>query len=94
MQTQDELSFQGIVGILQVFDDLFLCLVTQSEPVGRCPQGNLIHSVKAVEFIPLADDFKSRLKELKETLKYLEGMRKILSQQGFYFSYYSDLTRS
>lgn len=68
--------------------------MTQTEPVARCPQGNLIHQVKAVEFIPLSEDFKKRLKAAKETLKYLEGMRKVITEQGFYFSYYTDLTRS
>lgn len=58
MTSSDELNFYGIAGLIQVFDELFLTIVTQVDQVGRCPQGNSIFNVKAVEFIPLSEDFK------------------------------------
>ena len=37
MNTADEINFYGIVGILQVFDDLFLVIISKAKQVGRCP---------------------------------------------------------
>ena len=56
-------------------------------------EGNSIYEVTQIDFIPFDPNISSYQNvACQETLKYLEGVKKIIEDQGFFFSYYTDLS--
>ena len=58
------------------------------------PSGDYIYLVKAVEFIPFDKNIPSYTILPKEIVKFVDGIKKLLTEQGFYYSYNADLTSS
>ena len=99
MEAHNQMSHHGIFGILSLFDnELFLVVVTQVNQVGKCPRGKKIYQIQGVDFIPffskIEADGKLSPPLQADVVKQLKGVQKLLEEQNFYFSYYSDLTNS
>ena len=58
------------------------------------PNGDNIYLVRGVEFIPFDKNIQSYMVLPKDIVDYVDGIKKLLTEQGFYFSYHADLTSS
>jgi hypothetical protein len=69
-------------------------IITGRELIAKMPQGDNIYVVKEVEFVPFDKNIQSYTELKKDIVDYVEGIKKVLTEQGFYFSYHADLTSS
>ena len=86
----------GLIGILTIGMQSFVVIITDRDPIARSPgDGNTIYEITSIDFIPF-DSNVATYKDVgcQDTLKYLEGVRKVIEEQGFFYSYYSDLSRN
>jgi len=58
------------------------------------PSGDFVYLIKGVEFIPFDKNIPTYTILPIEIVKYVDGIKKILTEQGFYYSYNADLTSS
>lgn len=56
------------------------------------PSGDYVYLVKVVEMIPFDKNINDLNKMPADIQKYIFGVKQILEQQGFYYSYHSDIT--
>ena len=83
---------EAVAGIINVKNHIFVTLIKQKEKVAVMHTGDVVYMVKQIEFIPFDHNF-SKYEHLNvEVIKYTQGVKKILEEEGFYFSYYADLT--
>ena len=58
------------------------------------PSGDFVYLIKSVEMIP----FDRKLNDVnampQDVQKYVFGVKEILENQGFYFSYFADITNN
>lgn len=81
----------GIFGILSLYEkDLYLIVITNVSPAGTCPRGKKIFQIQRVEALPFVQKSDSDVKKDP----HLKGILKIIEEQNFYFSYFTDLTNS
>lgn len=97
VEPHNQFQHHGILGVLNLFDtELFLVLVTACTPAGRCPRGHQIHQISQVDFIPFFSKIEADGKQNPplhaDVIKQLKGVQKLLEEQYFYFSYYSDIS--
>jgi hypothetical protein len=84
----------GIIGILNIRSHIFIVIITERETTATLPTGDVIFLIKGVEFIPFDKNIKSYTVLPKEIVDFVEGIKKTLVGQGFFFSYHADLTSS
>ena len=58
------------------------------------PTGDIVYLITGVECIPFDKDIPHYNILHEEIVKFVEGMKKLLTTQGFYYSYNTDLTSS
>ena len=81
----------GILGILCLFDkELFLLVITHVTNAGSCPRGKKIYQISSVEALPF---FQKPDSDGKKD-PHLKGILKLIEEQNFYFSYFTDLTNN
>ena len=68
--------------------DQFLVIITEREPAARFPCGNMAYQVTQVDFLP----FRDKSNDDVDMTNKLNGIKNLLETQGFYYSYYVDLT--
>lgn len=63
--------------------------------VAKLPSQDFIYLITGVEFI-LFDKFKTTYHDLQniEVVRTIEGTKRLLQEQGFYYSYHADITSS
>lgn len=70
--------------------------MTACTAAGRCPQGHHVYQISQVDFIPFFSkievDGKHNPPLNADAIKQLKGVQKLLEEQSFYFSYYTDLS--
>ena len=99
-------SAYGIMGILSVATSLFLVIITDRQPVAKFPCGNMVYEITEIDFVPLSPNLL-QTQMATDTINYLDGIKNIIEGtsnqssnqkknkaggQGYYFSYYVDLT--
>lgn len=77
---------------MNIAGHLFLILVQDRQLVARMPSGDFIYLVKSVDMIPFDKNVKDLNKMPADIQKYIFGVKQILEQQGFYYSYHADIT--
>lgn len=97
IEPHNQIQHHGILGILSLFEtELFLVIVTACTAAGRCPNGNHIYQISQVDFIPffsrIEADGKHNPPLSADAIKQLKGVQKLLEEQYFYFSYYTDIS--
>lgn len=83
-----QISLNGIIGILNISGYNFLGVISQKEFMGKL-NGKNIYRIKLAELIPFIEDYQI----LYSLNMYIEGVTRLLST-GFYFAYNEDLTMS
>ncbi|KAG9307113.1 hypothetical protein G9A89_016941 [Geosiphon pyriformis] len=99
------LHIYGILGLIQVDNDIFITVVTECKPIGQVRPGESVYRIIDVEFYSLVtsswdegrtssyDDFADDFDQLQ--LKHpCSHLRKLLANGNFYFSSDFDLTRN
>jgi hypothetical protein len=81
------MKIYGILGIINIEGMNFLGVITEKQVAGKLKQGCNIYEVMATKLIPLSSQG-----ETQSIAQYRDGVEKLLSNSGFYFSYYADLT--
>lgn len=81
-----QLQHYGILGLFNIKEELFLILITDRDRPIQLPCGSMCYKITQVEFVPFADSVT------EQATRYVAGMKKILEDQNFYFSFYADLT--
>ena len=84
----------GILGILNVGSHIFVILIIERRVVAKMPSGDFVYRITGVEFIPFDKNILNYLHMPQEIVKYVDGIKKILQEQGFYYSYHADITSS
>lgn len=56
------------------------------------PTGDAVYLVTKVELIPFDPNFMKYEQLNQEVIKYVTGVKQLLEEGGFYFSYHADLT--
>lgn len=79
----------GILGIVNIEGLNFLGVIAERQNAGKLTQGCNIFEVMATKLLPL---FILREQLPQSVVQYKEGVEKLLSNSGFYYSYYTDLT--
>lgn len=69
-------------------------MITDRQLVAKLPSGDNVYLVKGVEFVPFHKSRQPYTMLDKEIVSYVDGIKKVLVEQGFYFSYHADLTSS
>jgi len=89
-----QIHTHGIIGIFNISTYIFIVVITESQQVGTLNGSDNIYLVKNVEFIPFSKQITNYRELPKPIVDYVEGIKKLLVDQGFYFSYHADLTSS
>lgn len=84
----------GILGILNVGSHIFVILIIERRLVAKMPTGDFVYRITGVEFIPFDKNILNYLHMPQEIVKYVDGIKKILQEQGFYYTYHGDITSS
>ena len=58
------------------------------------PSGDFVYRISGVEFIPFDKNIVNYVHMPLDIVKYVDGIKKILQEQGFYYSYHADITSS
>ena len=58
------------------------------------PSRDFVYLITAVEFIPFDKNIREYTNMPLEIVKYVDGIKKVLQEQGFYYSYHADITSS
>lgn len=82
----------GILGIINIEGFNFLVVVAERRAAGKLKQGCAIYEVMGIKLVPLFRN--GALDGPQSVTQFREGIEKLLSNTGFYFSYYTDLTVS
>mmetsp|Transcript_23530 Transcript_23530/g.36219 ORF Transcript_23530/g.36219 Transcript_23530/m.36219 type:complete len:162 (+) Transcript_23530:221-706(+) len=83
----------GIIGVMNVCSYNFMVLITDKENVGRLPHHDFVYRIKQVDFVPFSKNF-TNFREIPEPeiLRHVTGIKHVLENQGFYFSYHADIS--
>ena len=91
-----EISFvHGVVGVVNFGNVLFLVVIKERKAVAKMPTGDQVYRVAGVEFIPF--DFKNKKTPAhisSEIGRYTREIKRMLENDGFYYSYGCDLSQS
>ena len=71
-----------------------IAMITERQFIAKTPHGDNIYLIKDVDFVPFNKSIFTYTDLPKEIVVYIDGIKKILTEQGFYFSYHADLTSS
>mmetsp|Transcript_12774 Transcript_12774/g.21586 ORF Transcript_12774/g.21586 Transcript_12774/m.21586 type:complete len:331 (-) Transcript_12774:1912-2904(-) len=83
----------GIVGIMNIKMHIFLIVITERKHAAKMVQKkDNVYLITGVEFIPFDRDLADYRELPAEIVRYVEGIKQLLEQQGFYYSYYADIT--
>jgi hypothetical protein len=55
-------------------------------------QKDAVYMITKVEFIPFDSNISDYKQLPVEIVRYVDGIKTLLQDQGFYFSYYADIT--
>ena len=81
----------GILGFIRFLKGFYLILITQRKRIAKIGMHS-IYQIKDTQMVPL---FRARSNMHRDNeMKYLNIFSKIQIQNGFFFSYTYDLTRS
>ena len=58
------------------------------------PSRDFVYLITGVEFIPFDKNIREYTNMPLEIVKYVDGIKKVLQEQGFYYSYHADITSS
>ncbi len=95
LQGRFEQPTYGIIGLMNVFNYIFIVLITDKENVGKLPYNDFVYRIKQVDFVPFSKNFTNfRQIADPEILRHVTGIKHVLENQGFYFSYHADITSS
>ena len=84
----------GIVGIINIESHIFIVIISEKKLVAKMPSSDFVYLVTGVEFIPFDKNIPDYTKMPIEIVKYVEGIKKVLQEQGFYYSNHADITSS
>ena len=84
----------GLIGIMNIESHIFIILITERQLVAKMPSGDFVYLIQKVEFIPFDKNIVDYKSMPAEIVKYVDGIKKVLEQQGFYYSYHADITSS
>ena len=73
---------------------LFLIIATERQLVARMPSGDFVYLLKSVEMIPFDSNLNDPSVMPHDIQQYINGVKQILENQGFYFSYFADITNN
>jgi hypothetical protein len=58
------------------------------------PSGDAVYLITGVEFIPFDKNIREYTNMPLELVKFVDGVKNVLQNQGFYYSYHADMTSS
>lgn len=73
-------STYGIIGIMNIGNQIFIVIITNREKVASMPSGDSVYLIKGVEFVPFDKNFYQYQQMNQETLKYVNGVKKLLEE--------------
>ena len=62
--------------------------------MARMPTGDIVYLLTGVAFIPFDKNCTNYTQLPPDIVKFVDGLIKLLTTQGFYYSYHTDLTSS
>ena len=84
----------GVIGIMNIESHIFVLIITERQLVAKMPSGDFVYLIQKVEFIPFDKNIVEYKNMPLEIVKYVDGIKKVLEEQGFYYSYHADITSS
>ena len=81
----------GLLGIINICGFNFVVGITEKQYVAKL-DGASIYLVKRIEMIPFSEDTVGQMQVNSQLKDYVEGVKKLLMNGFFYFSYNTDLT--
>jgi uncharacterized membrane protein YccF (DUF307 family) len=79
---------------MNIESHIFIIIIQEKQLVAKMPSEDFVYRITKVEFIPFDKNIVEYQKMPLEIVKYVDGIKKVLEEQGFYFSYHSDITSS
>jgi hypothetical protein len=83
----------GLLGILSVHSYNFLVCITEKQYVAQV-EGSIIYKINRIELIPFTEEAAQVSLTNPQLKDYVEGIKRLIATQYFYFSYNMDLTSS
>ena len=90
-QTGSQYVLCGILGVLNVLGYNFLVGITEKQYIAKIEGAN-IFLIKRIELIPFFDEAINQMQINAQLRDYVDGVKKLLNNGYFYFSYNTDLT--
>ena len=84
----------GIIGIMNIESHIFIIIITERNVVAKMPSGDAVYLITGVEFIPFDKNITEYTNMPLELVKFVDGIKNVLQNQGFYYSYHADMTSS
>jgi hypothetical protein len=79
---------------MNIESHIFIIIITERNVVAKMPSGDAVYLITGVEFIPFDKNIREYTNMPLELVKFVDGVKNVLQNQGFYYSYHADMTSS
>lgn len=79
---------------MNIESHIFIIIITERNVVAKMPSGDAVYLITGVEFIPFDKNIREYTNMPLELVKFVDGIKNVLQNQGFYYSYHADMTSS
>ena len=79
---------------MNIESHIFIIIITERNVVAKMPSGDAVYLITGVEFIPFDKNIREYTNMPLELVKFVDGVKNVLQNQGFYYSCHADMTSS